>query len=179
LQGPVINGALEALTVTTAASTEVLQMKNFVFSFCLIFGLSAFASSQVSLNKAGVAIEGYDPVSYFSEAGPQKGDSKYQSKQSDAIYLFVNQANKDKFEKEPGKYIPQFGGWCAYAVADSKSKVEIDPKSFVIQEGRLLLFYNGIWGDTRKKWLSTKDKSAQEYLKTADANWPETKSKDP
>lgn len=144
-----------------------------------LWGISASAAVVENLDKHGVALQGYDPVSYFKSDKPQKGQSRFQAKQGEAIYWFSSESNKQEFLKEPKKYEPQYGGWCAYAVADHKSKVEVDPLSYTIQDGRLLLFYNGVWGDTRKKWLSTKNKDPKAFLKEADDHWPEVKNKAP
>jgi YHS domain-containing protein len=149
------------------------------FSLIAIWNLSAWAGSTANLNKEGVILNGFDPVSYFKSNQAEKGNAKFQTKQGDAVYWFVSEANKQAFLKEPSKYEPQYGGWCAYAVADSKSKVDIDPKSFIIQDGKLLVFYNGLWGNTRDKWLHDKKKDPKMYLKEADANWVQVKSKEP
>jgi YHS domain-containing protein len=138
-----------------------------------------FAAGVASVNKQGVGIDGYDPVSYFKSEKPIKGDVKFKATQGEVTYWFANENNKQEFLKDPKKYEPQFGGWCAFAVADSKSKVEIDPTKYLIQDGRLLLFYKGLWGDTRDKWLNTKNKDTKTFLKDADTNWPETKNKEP
>lgn len=147
----------------------------------LLFCLAQFAHAEAEmlLDKSGVALSGYDPVSYFKSDKPVKGMAANQLKQDGATYLFSSDANKQEFMKNPTKYMPQFGGWCAYAVADSKSKVEVDPESFVIQDGKLLLFYNGLWGNTRKKWLNTSGKDPKAYLQQAEANWPAIKSVKP
>jgi YHS domain-containing protein len=140
-------------------------------------------ATDLNVNSAGVALSGYDPVSYFlaeaPQKGPLKGDSKFQAKHEEVTYFFSSEANKQEFLKNPTKYVPAFGGWCAYAVADSKEKVEVDAKSFLIQEGRLLLFFKGFFADTRDKWLNTKAKSPAKFLSDADANWPEVKNKKP
>lgn len=155
-----------------------MQLK-LAWIFLILISLNSLAGSNSNLNKAGVLLEGYDAVSYFKSDKPVKGQAQYSVKRGEDIYWFSSQDNKDLFLKEPQKYEPQFGGWCAYAVADSKSKVEIDPESFVIQNGRLLLFYKGLWGDTRKKWLNTKGKDAKAFLHDADKNWPDTEKKAP
>lgn len=154
-------------------------MKWFFSSIIIAWAATSFAGQVANLNKDGVILDGYDAVSYFSAKQPLKGDKKYQTKVDGATYWFSNNENLQTFLKEPKKYQPQFGGWCAYAVADSKSKVEVDPKSFLIQDGRLLLFYNGLWGNTREKWSNTKNKDAATYLKEADAHWPEVQNKEP
>lgn len=157
---------------------EIKKVLNLLVTFTL-FCSFANAESQSNLNKQGVMLAGYDAVSYFNGAKPLKGDAKFSVKQGDATYLFANEGNKQAFLKEPRKYEPQYGGWCAYAVADSKSKVDVDPESFLVQDGRLLLFYKGFWGDTRDKWQHTKDKTASAYLKQADENWPATRDTKP
>lgn len=151
-------------------------------SLVALFAISAEAATS-NINKAGIALEGYDPVSYFQQAatkqGPVKGDAKIQAQHDGATYQFSNDTNKQEFLKNPGKYTPAFGGWCAYAVAEKKEKVEVDPKSFLVQDGRLLLFYKGFLADTKDKWQNTKSKPAANFLKEADANWPEVKNKEP
>ena len=147
-------------------------MKLFAVFLLLSWAHVSVAAPRANVNSAGVLLDGFDAVSYFQGAHPKKGDPKFAVKQGDTTYWFSSAENKQLFIKDPSKYAPQFGGWCAYAVANSKEKVEVDPDSFVIQDGRLLLFYNGLWADTRKKWLTTKDKDAKTFLNDADTNWP-------
>ena len=149
------------------------------FVFWSLTTLAAWAHPVNNADKQGLMLSGYDPVSYFKGSTPVKGDPKIQTRQGDLLYYFANEENKKTFVADPEKYKPQFGGWCAYAVADSKSKVEVDPKSFLIQDGKLLLFYNGLWGDTKSKWTTDKKKSTQEYLAEAEKNWPDVKNKEP
>lgn len=127
-----------------------------------------FGATSSNQDDKGIAVKGYDVVSYFKAPVPIKGDLRYSVKHQDGVFLFSSEENKKEFLAKPTQYAPQYGGWCAYAVADSKSKVDIDPLSFVIQDGRLLLFYNGFWGDTRKKWQV----SPTQFIKQADQNWP-------
>lgn len=149
---------------------------------CALFAISAGAATS-NVSTSGIALEGHDPVSYFRQdavkLGPLKGDSKYQAKYEDATFQFSSEANKEEFIKNPNKYVPAFGGWCAYAVAEKKEKVEVDTQSFLIQDGRLLLFFKGFLADTRDKWQNTKSKTPTNFLKEADANWPEVKNKEP
>ncbi len=139
------------------------------------FNLAYGKANLNNLDTSGFILKGYDPVSYFQSTQPQKGLPQFKTTYQGATYLFSSNSNKMKFLKNPNKYIPLFGGWCAYAVADSKSKVDIDPKSFLIQDGKLLVFYNGLWADTRKKWL----KDPNSFLKNAEQNWPAVQNKEP
>lgn len=121
-----------------------------------------------NLGKEQLAIEGYDPVSYFPEGGgaPAKGDPKIETVLDGARYRFSSAAHRNWFLSEPTRYRPKYGGWCAYAMVEGDD-VEIDPKSFLIEDGRLLLFFNGFFADTRAKWIP----KAKEFAPKADASW--------
>jgi len=115
----------------------------------------------------GVAIKGYDPVAYFTQKKAVKGDKKYAVNSGGVIYYCASQADKDLFIKDPLAYEPQYGGWCAYAMGSTGEKVEIDPETFKILNGKLLLFYHSWTNNTLTKW--NKDEA---NLKTkADLNW--------
>lgn len=135
----------------------------------------AWAHADKNVDAAGVILKGYDVTSYFHGAQPRKGQPHLSAQFEGATYLFADENGRKEFLNDPRKFAPRFGGWCAFAVADSKSKVDVDPTSFLIQDGHLLLFYNGLWANTRKKW----QKDPQTFLRTADANWPEIEKKEP
>jgi YHS domain-containing protein len=159
------------------------NVKNILIIAALIGCASAWAGVEkntvANINKQGVGLQGYDPVSYFKSSKPLKGEATHSAQDDGVTYWFANEANQKEFIKEPKKYEPLFGGWCAYAVADSKSKVDIDPESFLIQDGKLLVFYNGLWANTRKKWQHTENKDEKTFLKEAETNWPLVKGKAP
>jgi YHS domain-containing protein len=115
------------------------------------------------------AIDGYDPVAYFPEGGgaAKKGEKAHAYTYRGVLYHFASAANLETFKKNPRKYEPQHGGWCAYAMGKSGEKVEIDPKSFRVKEGRLFLFYKDFFTDTREKWV----KDEGQLLPKADASW--------
>ena len=111
---------------------------------------------QYNLGKKALAIQGYDPVSYFVGKGePAKGSKDFELVHRGVRYRFSSQTNLDLFKKSPSKYEPLYGGWCAFAMATG-DKVKIDPKAYLIEDGKLLLFYrkSGLFGtnDTRKPW---------------------------
>jgi YHS domain-containing protein len=119
-----------------------------------------------NLTKSGIAVNGFDAVSYFSTK-PQKGTSSINFTYNAATYYFCNTENKAKFEANPNKYAPVYGGWCAYAMGETGDKVEIDPMTFKIIDGKLYLFYNAFFNNTLKTW----DKNEAELKKKADVNW--------
>jgi len=116
-----------------------------------------------------LAIDGYDPVAYFPEGGgtPAKGSAEIKVDYRGATYRFVNADHKQKFEQNPAKYEPAHGGWCSWAIREGDT-VEIDPKSYIVRDGRLFLFYNGWLGDTRAKWIKGQHAT---YLTEADTSW--------
>ena len=118
-----------------------------------------------------LAIEGYDPVSYFPEGGgaPKEGSKELETVHAGVRYRFATEEHRTLFLRTPERYEPAFGGWCAYAMA-KQDKVEVDPESYRIQEGRLLLFYDGLFANTRKKWGK---EGPLELMKRADAAWKE------
>ena len=135
------------------------------------------ASEQHNLGKGNLAIEGYDPVAYFAEGGgaPKKGDAKITHTHGGVSYRFASQEHLDLFKANPAKYAPAHGGWCTYAMGKNGEKVEVDPKSFVVQDGRLFLFYKSILNDTRKSFL--KEQAA--LTSQADANWKKLSGEEP
>lgn len=134
------------------------------------------ATKQYNVSDKALAIDGYDPVAYFPEGGgkPQEGDKKITFTHNGITYRFASKEHLDLFKANPDKYEPAHGGWCTYAMGATGEKVEVDPESFVVDDGRLFLFYKDFFNDTRKKFLADKAK----LLKVADTNWKKTSGED-
>ncbi len=115
----------------------------------------------------GVAIKGYDAVAYFEEGKAVEGKEEISSDFNAATYYFKSETNKAKFLKNPEMYVPQYGGWCAYAMGKSGEKIEINPKSYEVKEGKLYLFYRTLLSNTLKDWKE----DPENLKKKADANW--------
>lgn len=134
-----------------------------------IIGLSQNSqrSAAFNLGKNTVAIQGHDPVSYFTKNKAVKGKKDFAVFAEGVTYYFSTSENKELFKKNYAAYEPQYGGWCAYAMGAKGEKVEVDPETFKIINGKLYLFYNSFFNNTLKSW--NKDES---NLKTkADNNW--------
>ena len=115
----------------------------------------------------GLAIKGYDPVAYFIQNKPVKGNPQITVSYDGITYFFTSIANKEAFQKDYKKYEPQYGGWCAYAMGSSGEKVEIDPETFKIVDGKLYLFYHTWVNNTLTKW----NKQEAKLKSDADKNW--------
>jgi YHS domain-containing protein len=126
----------------------------------------ALRKKHFNIEKSGLALQGYDVVSYFS-GQPQKGSSTYAYTYKGILYRFSSSKNMDLFKATPDRYEPAYGGWCAYAMGFSGEKVEVDPKTYKIINGRLYLFYNAFFNNTRDTW----NKDEKNLNKKADLNW--------
>ncbi|GAA4415732.1 hypothetical protein GCM10023187_46490 [Nibrella viscosa] len=115
----------------------------------------------------GLAIQGYDPVAYFVSNKAVKGLPQHALTYKNITYRFASQANLDAFQKSPDKYEPTYGGWCAYAMGATGEKVEIDPETFKIKDGKLYLFYHSTFNNTLPKW----NRDEANLQKKADVNW--------
>jgi YHS domain-containing protein len=142
-------------------------MKRLLLSLLIAtLALPVFAQSKTLLNldDSGVAIQGYDPVAFFTDHKPVKGDPKFVIKRDGAIYFFASKEHQALFRANPAQYEPDFGGYCAYGVSRNKL-VEIDVDAFQIVDGKLLLQYSkGVRDDFNK--------DMQGNLAKARANWP-------
>src|SRR4030095_1519757 len=107
--------------------------------------------SQFNLEN-GIAISGYDPVAYFKLGKAQKGKKELAVFVQGVTYYFASVDDKEEFKESSAKYEPQYGGWCAYAMGKDGSKVEIDPETFKIIDGKLYLYYNKFFNNTLKSW---------------------------
>ncbi|MFO0691819.1 MAG: YHS domain-containing (seleno)protein [Myxococcota bacterium] len=118
----------------------------------------------VNTDGTGLALQGYDPLAYFEEGRAVRGSAEHEAVYDGARYHFTSEERRAKFESDPAKYVPAFGGYCAYAASIDKIS-PIDPEIFQIEDGRLLLQH------TQKAYdLFNADTPGN--LKRADANWP-------
>ncbi len=120
-----------------------------------------------NLNKDHIAIEGHDPVAYFKQGKAVEGKKEFSTTVDGVNYLFSSAQNEALFKADPAKYQPQYRGWCAYAMGATGEKVEIDPETFKIIDGKLYLFYNRFFNNTLKSW----NKDEANLKQKADANW--------
>jgi YHS domain-containing protein len=125
-------------------------------------------TSEVFVTDEG-AIRGYDPVAYFTEERPVKGSKQFNFEFKGVTWLFASEDNLKAFQSNPEKYIPQYGGYCAYGMSRGY-KAQTEPDAWTIAEGKLYLNYNT---EVKKIWREKQ----REYVQKADLNWPVVKDK--
>jgi YHS domain-containing protein len=118
---------------------------------------------KVNVDSNGVILKGYDPVAYFTQKKAVKGSAKYQSTYQGVTYYFSSAADLATFKKEPSKYVPQYGGFCANGVKNNKL-ADIDPKVFFIVKGKLYVCESPA---AEKQFRANED----EDIVTANRNW--------
>lgn len=139
--------------------------KTLLVLFIVMTSVQNYAQNQYLKN--GVAVQGYDPVAYFESNKAIEGKSEINAEYNKAQYFFSSEANKSLFLKNPEKYAPQFGGYCAYGVSEDHTS-PTDPKAFTIVDDKLYLNYN-----LKVKELWSKDR--EERIKKANVNWEKLK----
>jgi YHS domain-containing protein len=133
------------------------------FATALLVSFSVYAKDPVFATEDG-AIRGYDPVAYFTEGKPVKGDAGISTVWKEATWHFASTENRDAFAADPDKYAPAYGGYCAYAVANGYTATT-EPDAWTVVEGRLFLNYSE---RVKERWK----KDIKGYVTKADANWP-------
>lgn len=158
---------------TIGTNRTGLQAAWLIGNVLLILFLSS-AQAQTESNRSklfnldkGVAIQGYDPVGYFVQHKPTKGSAQFTTTYKGVMYRFASASNRDQFLKNPIAYEPTYGGWCAYAMGATGEKVEIDPETFEVRDGKLNLFYHTLFNNTLPKW----QKDEPNLHRKADQNW--------
>ncbi len=135
-----------------------------MFFALLLLSPVAFAKPPVFETRAG-AIRGYDAVAYFTESKPVRGNKDYVVEWNGARWYFASAENRDRFEADPNKYAPQYGGYCAWAVANGYT-ASTDPDAWRIVGGKLYLNYS----------LGVQEQWSQDIpgnIGKADKNWPD------
>ncbi len=150
-------------------------MKKKLVLFFVLIGLTQVYGQNVDYNDSGGYLAGgYDVVAYFNKS-PKKGKNKFSIKHNGTKLKFASQKNLKTFTANPKKYLPQYGGWCAYAMAINGEKVSINPKTYEIRNGKLYLFYNKYFTNTLDSWKT--EKTAM-LVQKANTNWKKIKNKD-
>lgn len=145
--------------------------KRWTAVFALFTGVFMSATAQTNppdsfnTDEYGVAIQGYDPVAYFTQDAAVPGDPRIRAEYQEVIFYFSSAQNLELFNEDPEAYLPQYGGWCAWA-ASRNSIADVDPTQFVVHNGRLFLNYSG--------FINLRFRTRLDHnIEQADRNWPD------
>ena len=140
-----------------------------MFAALLVIAATPVLAKDVTHSTPGIS--GYDPVAYFTESKPMKGSGYHVAEYQGVTYAFASKDHKEMFKDNPEKYVPAYGGYCAYGVAVGKKFVS-DPEAWKVVDGTL---YLNLDKDIQNKWLQ----DVPGYIKKSEANWKEIKDKAP
>lgn len=149
-----VRGTLAAIVVATALVSNAFS-----------------AGFDVNATITGLGLRGVDPVSYFTNGAPQDGDFSITAVHNDVTYRFTSEENRDLFQQNPEKYLPQYGGFCAFGTAMGV-KVDGDPNLWKIVDGKL---YLNLAPSIQERW----NKDIPGFIATADTKWGELKDVNP
>ena len=149
-----------------------------IFAMTACTGVAAPPSDPVRNTPEGVGIDGYSPVSYFTEGQPERGDPEYPAKFEGVTYYFTDAEQVDRFNNDPTSFLPAHGGWCTLMMGGSGRRTPGHPESFVIVDDRLMLFWSGDTEQTRGMGLMNwgrkthgDPEAEREYIAKSDKQW--------
>ena len=149
-------------------NNKVFILPTFFLTLTVIWAAAvpgnAGAQTFYNIDRKGVAIKGYDPVAYFTASEPVKGKKTFETTWAGAVWRFSTEDNRAAFLRDPEKFAPRYGGYCAYGVAEG-GLFNIAPDAWTVYEGRLYL--NQSKG-VRKLWLE----DVPGHIRKADSLWP-------
>jgi YHS domain-containing protein len=148
-------------------TVSIFRRQLLVGAVALAAWTMAWAAGPLNLNSSGVAIHGHDPVAYFVDGRPVMGRADLRHAVNGATYWFANDSNLQAFKADPAKYEPQYGGYCAYGVAQGY-KPDIDPTAFKVVDGKLYLNLNPA---VQARWVA----DVPGFIRSANQNWTRLK----
>ena len=126
--------------------------------------VTALAAPRVNADRQGLALKGYDVVAYFVDGRAVPGDAGFEHAVDGVRYRFASAANRDQFARDPQRFLPQYGGFCAWAVSRGYT-ADTDPLAWRIVDGRLFLNYSR---SVQRQW----EGDIPGNVAKGDANWP-------
>lgn len=149
-------------------------LKSLITVAFISLSISSFSQNKKANNidNSNIALQGYSPVSYLDLNLAQKGDKNFKSKHKDIVYYFTSAEQKKTFDKNPTKYLPEYGGYCAFGTY-AGAKFRVDPNKFIVSNNKYYLFLNNLELDAKQLWLN--EKNHTKLKNTADKNWNKLK----
>ncbi|TAI47681.1 YHS domain-containing (seleno)protein [Flagellimonas allohymeniacidonis] len=150
-------------------------IKTTVILFALAISATGFAQDKKANNidNSNIALQGYSPVSYLDLGIAQKGLKEFKSEHNKVAYYFTTAEQKKKFDKNPNRYLPQYGGYCAFGVY-AGAKFRPDPNKFIVKDGKYFLFLYNLELDAQQLWLA--ENNHNKLVSKANGNWSKLKN---
>lgn len=136
----------------------------------LLMATSVLAQDKKANNidNSNIALQGYSPVSYLDLKLAQRGSKQFKSEYNKLTYYFTSKDQKMAFDKNPPRYMPQYGGYCAFGTY-AGAKFRVDPSKFLVKDGKFYLFLNDVELDAKQLWLA--EDNHKKLKAKADQNW--------
>lgn len=146
------------------------SLKSIVIVFAMLMTTSAFAQDKMANNidNSNIALQGYSPVSYLDMGLAQKGLKAHSSEYNKIKYFFTSAEQKVAFDKSPTRYLPQYGGFCAFGCY-AGAKFRPDPNKFIVKDGRYFLYLYNLELDAQQLWLT--ERNHEKLRGIAGTNW--------
>lgn len=143
-----------------------------MFLFAVATANTAFAQEKLNVDDHGVFLNGYDVVGYFADNEAVRGSPQHTLQHGGATLHFSSKANKEAFAANPAKFMPKYGGFCAFAVAHDQGGVKANPKTFKLYNGELLMFFDDQYEGKRFNTSVPWNADERAFYVKAEANWP-------
>ena len=147
---------------------KILKTTIIVLAFIATSSLSAQDKKANNIDNSNIALQGYSPVSYLDLGLAQRGNKQFKSEHKKVVYYFTSKEQKATFDKNPAKYLPLYGGFCAFGTY-AGAKFRVDPTKFIVKDGTYALFLNNVELDAKQLWLAENNYSKLKSV--ADKNW--------
>lgn len=155
---------MEGGTVRSRGLRSGFLILALLLALALLAAPAAWAAAPINVARGNLALRGHDPVAYFEEGKPVRGRAEHAFSWRGAAWRFASAKNLELFRADPGRYAPQYGGYCAWAVSQGYT-ADIDPAAWRIVDGKLYLNYSK---SVQRDW----EKDIPGHIAKADKNWP-------
>ena len=126
-----------------------------------------------NIDNSNIALQSYSPVSYLDLGKAELGRKEFKTEHNKVIYYFTSADQKKSFDKNPGRYLPQYGGYCGFGVY-AGAKFRPDPNNFIVKDGQYFLYLKNLELDAKQLWLAEKDHDR--LVNVANTNWEKLKA---
>ena len=147
---------------------RILKLSIVLVALTFATSLSAQDKMANNIDNSNIALAGYSPVSYLDLGLAQRGNKEYKSEYKKVVYYLTSGEQKATFDKNPSKYLPQYGGFCAFGTY-AGAKFRVDPTKFIVKDGKYYLYLNNVELDAKQLWLAENNHSKLKSV--ADTNW--------